>query len=446
MRDANQMRDPIHFSPSKFSIDGQPSRNRAEMQSKIVVLGAGMVGVSCALELQARGAQVTLIDRREPGRETSYGNAGVVARGSLLPFNNPMLWSALPTLLRNRSGQLRYAPAFLARHPRWLAGFLASTRPAVFTQTTAALDALIRLSRGLHRDWSAAAGASAHWRDNGWLYLYRQAAAFEAGAWSRSVLARYGVAMQELDAAALRELEPALQPIFARALWIQDAASADDPGGVTQAYARLFVARGGRLLQQTISQARPMPGGWCVDGPDGRVAEAEQLVVALGPWSADFLRPLGLRVPLAYERGYHLHFDSAEGSPALRRPVYDTAGAYVLAPMAQGLRLSTGVELTARDAPDNLAQLQLAERAARQALALGARVESQPWRGARPTLPDSRPMIGAAPRHAGLWLAFGHQHIGFSTGPATGRLLAALVTGQPPDIDVRPFAPQRFRL
>lgn len=415
------------------------------MPSKIAVLGAGMVGVSCALALQARGARVTLIDRREPGRETSYGNAGVASRGSLMPFNNPALWKSLPALAGNRTVQLRYSPSYLLRSVRWAAGFLANTRAPVFEQTTAALDALVTLSLGLHRQWSQAAGVARRWRDDGWLYLYRQAAAFEAAHASRAVLARHGVRLQSLDRQALRDIEPGLRPVFERALWIQDASSADSPGAVTAAYAEWFARQGGRVLRQPVARVVAQGAGWGVVAQGEHVEVYDQVVVALGPWSADFLRPLGLRVPMACERGYHMHFAAQPGA-VLGRPVYDTAGGYVLAPMEQGLRLSTGVELADRDAPPSHAQLALAEQAARQAFALAHRLEAEPWLGSRPTLPDSRPMIGESPRHRGLWLAFGHQHIGFSSGPATAQVLAALMAGEAPPIDARPFAPGRFLL
>ena len=152
---------------------------------------------------------------------------------------------------------------------------------------------------------------------------------------------------------------------------------------------------------------------------------------------------LGVKVPMAYERGYHMHYaPPANGS--IQRPVYDTAGAYVMSPMEQGLRITSGVELTDLDAPPNPLQLDLAEKAAREAIDLGERLEPTPWLGRRPTLPDSRPIIGAMPGQRNLWLAFGHQHIGFSTGPGTGAILAALMAGEASPIDASPFRADRF--
>lgn len=422
-------------------------RKRFFVPESVLVLGAGMVGVSCALALQQRGCRVTLIDRRAPGQETSHGNAGVLARSSLMPFNHPGLWAGLPRLLRNRSPQLRYNPFFLARHAGWALGFLARARQSVFEETIAALDQLIRASTAQHLQWLDEAGVRHRLRENGWLFLYRSAVGLEASRLSRDTFARFGIATEVLDRQGLSDIEPDLKPVFERALWIKDAASVDNPGAVVEAYARLFAARGGTIVQADVAglaRDGADPGApWQAHDASGSAWTAARVVVALGPWSAAFLARLRLRVPMAFERGYHMHY-TAQGGARLHRPVYDTGGAYVLSPMEGGLRLTTGVELTDRDAPPNLAQLGLAERAARQAFALGDRSMPQAWLGSRPTLPDSRPMVGAAPGQTGLWLAFGHQHIGFSTGPGTAQLLAALMHDETPTIGVAPFRPERF--
>ncbi len=415
------------------------------MSESVVVIGAGIVGVACALELQRRGARVTLIDRKEPGQETSYGNAGVLPPSSLMPFNNPGLWRALPKLMRNRSAEVRYDPKFLARRLGWTLGFLASARRAVFDKTTVALDGLIRLSMAEHRRLLAEAGVLGRLRENGWMFLYRSAEGFAASRFLRRTLDDFGVVAQVLDAQGLAELEPGLTPVFSHALWIKGAASVDSPGRVVQAYADLFAARGGTIQRREVKRlARDGNGGWLMRDATGGETEAPQVVVALGPWAMDLLADLGISVPLAFERGYHMHY-RPPATETLRRPVYDVSGGYVLTPMVDGLRLTTGVELADRDAAPNLAQLDMAEKSAREAFALGERLDATAWMGRRPTLPDSRPMIGQASGHAGLWFAFGHQHIGFCTGPGSAALLGALMFGEPAPIDPQPFAPQRFR-
>ncbi|MBT9551162.1 MAG: FAD-binding oxidoreductase [Hydrogenophaga sp.] len=414
------------------------------MGQQVVVLGAGMVGIACALSLRQRGLDVTVIDPLGPGAATSHGNAGVLARSSLMPFNHPRLWSQLPGLLRGRSPGFRYHPLGLLDQWRWGLSFLAHAREQAFRDTTTALDALIRHSGTVHRAWMAAAGVAHRRRDEGWLFLYRSETGFGAGAFGRETLARFGVATAVLAPHELHDLEPHLQPIFRKALWVKDASSVDSPGEVVRAYARWLVELGGRVMTSEATRLHRDGDGWSVDTAGGGTQRADHVVIALGPWSRDFLRQqLGLKLPMGFERGYHRHLNPVNGA-TLNRPVYDTAAGYVLAPMAQGLRLTTGVELNAQHAPLRPGQLNAAERAAREALAMGERTAEPDWLGSRPTLPDSRPMVGECPGRPGVWLALGHQHVGFSTGPGTGELLSQLMLGEPTTIDPRPFRPQRF--
>ncbi|WPQ37577.1 NAD(P)/FAD-dependent oxidoreductase [Achromobacter xylosoxidans] len=415
------------------------------MGKQVIVLGAGIVGVCCALELQRRGLDVTLVDRQPPGLETSAGNAGVLARSSLMPFNHPGLWRQLPRLLRNDTVQFRYRVSYLARNLGWAAGFLARARPSVFHETTAALDSLIRLSATEHLRLLDEAGVRRRLRDSGWIFLFRSEQAWQAGVLARDAYARHDVPTQALAPAELAQLEPALAPIFSRALWIQGSYSVDDPAAVTAAYAELFQRSGGTLRRLRATAIRRDGGrGWIVQGDTGSdMLTAPDLVVALGPWSKELLKTTGIDLPLAFERGYHMHYGAVDG-PALSRPIYDTGGGYVLSPMARGLRLTTGVELDERDAPPRPLQLDLAEARAREAVGLGPRLDPQPWLGRRPTLPDSRPMIGQAPRHPGLWLALGHQHIGFSTAPGTARILGELMCGAGDPTRHAAFRPGRF--
>lgn len=397
------------------------------MGNQVTVLGAGIVGVCCALELQRRGMSVTLVDRQDPGLETSFGNAGVIARSSLMPFNHPGLWAQLPRLLKNDTVQFRYKLNYLARNLGWAARFLLSARPSVFRQTVEALDGLIRLSAPEHLRLLDAAGAAHRLRDTGWIFLYRSEQGWNSGELSRKTFAQYQVPTRVLAPAELAELEPALAPIFHRALWIQGSYSVDDPHEVVAAYAALFRRSGGAFERMTASGIRREGQRWIVQGTQASESlEADRLVVALGPWSKALLKTTGIDLPMAFERGYHMHYSGVEGA-SLTRPVYDTGGGYVLSPMARGLRLTTGVELDACEAPARPLQLELAEARAREAFPLDRQLDPEAWLGRRPTLPDSRPMIGEAPRHPGLWLALGHQHIGFSTAPGTARVLGELM-------------------
>lgn len=422
--------------PSTFSL----------RDSSVLVVGAGMVGVCVALDLLRRGARVTLIDRRDPGQETSYGNAGVLARSSLMPLNNPGMLRDLPGLLGNQGTALRYSWRYLLANLSWALPFAANARRARVIAAATALDQLIQLSIPAHKALIAECGQEDLLSEKGWIFLYRSEARFGRAGLLREMLARFGVAHEALDGGGLRDLEPQLAPIFPRSLWVQDSASVQDPGALVKAYAQRFVAEGGVVQAGSVaalaSGDRP---GVVLDG--GESLEADHCVLCPGPWGKALLSRAGYRVPMAFERGYHRHFQGPEdpgNAPALGRPIYDTAGGYVLSPMRQGLRLTSGVELNGLEAPENYVQITQAEAAAREAIDLGPRCDDRTWMGARPTFPDSQPCIGALPQAPGVSVAFGHQHIGFATGPGTARLLGDLLEGKSPPIDPTPFRPDRF--
>jgi D-amino-acid dehydrogenase len=416
-------------------LDSTPER-----QTDVAVLGAGIVGVSAAYAACQRGLSVILVDRREPGSETSYGNAGILGSGSIFPLNSPSLWNVLPKYLTNQHPALRWSPAWSISNPGWVVRFLANTAPSRTKPRAMALRDLVFASIKLHRGWIVKANAGQRLRETGWLKAWRSDGLASAKA-QQAVLAEYGIRSEVLDRQAISALEPHILPVYRVGLLHTDTASVDSPGAVVKAYARMLAGSGGEIRHAEIKSIAPERNGWRVLLSD-RGIRARHVVVALGPWSADLLRPLGYRVPLAFERGYHQEFKPNAARPLLR-PIHDSDAGFLMTPMEQGIRITTGVELTARDAPSSFAQLDAVVPLARSVIAFGDAVV-EPWRGARPTLPDSLPMIGPAPRHRGLWLSFGHQHIGFSTGPATGAAIAAMIAGTQPPFDVAPFSPSRY--
>ncbi|PZO04144.1 MAG: amino acid dehydrogenase [Hyphomicrobiales bacterium] len=400
-----------------------------------------MVGVSCALALQKRGFAVTLIDRREPGRETSYGNAGVLARSSIVPLNNPGLFGKLTRYLGNRHAALNLDWKRALSRPGWLLRFLWEARPSQASARIAALESLTGSTVARHRALMAEAGVSHRLRETGTLKVWRTEAGHAAAKAEHDFLTARGIVSQVLDRQGISGVEPALNPIFHAGLLCLENASVDSPGAVTQAYAELFAGRGGKIEQARIDTLTHTGTDWLARTSKGDLT-AQIAVLALGPWSMDLLAPLGLDSKLDVERGYHRHLQ-AENGASLSRPVYDVDAAYFMAPMEQGYRITSGVDLSHREAPDSHRQIDMVTKSAREAFPL-AEFEGETWRGARPTLPDSLPMIGEAPRNPGLWLAFGHQHIGFSTGPITGEIIAALVCGETPPVDPTPFKPGRY--
>ncbi|WGS01333.1 FAD-binding oxidoreductase [Bradyrhizobium sp. ISRA443] len=409
-------------------------------QVDVAVLGAGMVGISAGLAARQRGLSVIVVDRREPGSETSYGNAGILSSGSIFPLNTPALWKNLPKYLTNQHPALRWNIPWAIANAGWVMRFLASTAPSQTKPRAVALRGLIGTSLKLHRGWIVQAGAGSRIRETGWLKAWRGDGLANARA-EQAALAEFGIKSEVLDRQAISALEPNIIPAYSVGLLHTQTASVDSPGAVVKDYASMLAAGGGVIRLSEIRRIAPQGDGWRVQLGDGEIA-ARHVVVALGPWSAELLRPLGYRVPLAFERGYHQHF-APNPARKLLRPIHDADGSFVMTPMEQGIRVTCGVELAARDAPSNFSQLDTVVPLARSVIEFGDAVGER-WRGARPTLPDSLPMIGPAPRHRGLWLAFGNQHIGFTTGPGTGAAIAAMIAGSAPPFDTQAFAPSRY--
>ena len=412
------------------------------MRSDVIVLGAGMVGVSSALHLQQRGRSVALIDRRGPGEETSYGNAGIIQREGVVPYpfpRDPLIiakyaFNLMPGAHLHWSAVPKIAP--------WLFRYWRASTPERIAQTARGARPLIERCITEHETLMADASVLGAVRRTGYLRVYRSAESLEqALAKDHADREAYGVNFKALERAQVRVLEPHLKQAIAGGVLLPDPVSVADPGAVVKAYAGLFATRGGRLMQGDGGTLRQSGREWTVRTAGGPLT-APAVVIAMGPWSDDAFRPLGYRLPLGVKRGYHRHFRS-EGNATLNRPVLDADGGYVLAPMAGGIRLTTGVEFALRDAPATPVQLKRAVRAARDIFPLGA-PNDEIWLGCRPCLPDMLPVIGPAPRHPGIWFNFGHHHLGFTLGPVSARLLAEMMTGDAPFTDPGPYRAGRF--
>ena len=260
----------------------------------------------------------------------------------------------------------------------------------------------------------------------------------EAERWRRE----FGIESRALYAPALQDMEPHVAPVLVGGLHFTQPVAVDDPHGLALAYLAAFERLGGRFVQGNAASLAAEGRGWRMRTAAGELF-MDGAVVALGPWADVLTRALGYDFPLAVKRGYHMHYRAA-GSAKLNHPMLDTERGYFLAPMRRGIRLTTGAEFALRDAIRTPVQLGRAEPIARDLFPLAERLDTEAWMGARPCTPDMLPIIGRAPRHPNLFFAFGHAHHGLTLGPVTGRLVAELVTGEPPFVDPAPFSPERF--
>lgn len=413
------------------------------MSGSVIVLGAGMVGVSVGLHLRRRGYDVTIVDRQAPGEGASFGNGGLIQREAVHPHPFPRAATEIARVARNRSIDVSYHPTALPGLASPLLRYWWHSEPGRYEAIAAAYAKLIETCLDEHLAFARGTEAMSLLRPVGWLRLYGDATMLDAAVADAELLRRdHSVNFARLDGDALAAAEPHLLVRRAGAIHWTDPISCIDPHGLVMAYARMFEAEGGRILRGDAMTLERAGAGWGLRAADGPV-EAREVVIALGAHAGKLTEKFGYRPPLFGKRGYHMHY-RMQGNAVLNRPMIDTDNSVVLVPMRAGVRLTTGAEFAALEAAPTPVQLERAEPIARTLLPLGERVDAKPWLGTRPCTPDMLPVIGRLPGQEGAWCAFGHAHQGFTLGPTTGRLLAEMMTGEAPFTDPAPYRAERF--
>lgn len=411
----------------------------------VIVIGAGIVGMSCAFQLQQRGFQVTVVDPVPPGESCSYGNAGVISSGFCRPIVTPATLAQAPGWLLGRDSPVSVAPGYAPRLLPWLIQGARAGGRRRMESLSRALNALHATAREEHERQAAEAGCGELIGRREYLHVYASEASFRDDAAMWQARRRFGFRFRELSAREIPEVEPNLAPAFARAVLLEDQAIALDPGGLVKAVARAFAERQGRSLQQRVRTIEAGPDEALHVRTEDGLEHAGHVVIAAGAWSAELARPLGYRFPLAAERGYHLIYD--DPGFALRQPVMFADRKFVANSMNMGLRLAGTAEFAPPERPATPARFEQLRRYGRRFFPkLEARrtPEASSWMGPRPSLPDTLPVIGAARKEPRVVFAFGHSHTGLTAGPMTGRIVADLVEGKPPPIDISAFSPERF--
>lgn len=407
----------------------------------VAVIGAGIVGVSTALHLLMRGKKVVLIDRRGAGEETSYGNAGFIETSLVLPYAFPKL-SRIPNILLDRDTMARVRYRDLPRTLPWVLKFFLESFPERRRENGRLMRPLVEPSLEEHKALMRSTSAENYLRTTGRVALYHTEASFAAGAVERETAKEMGVPFEIMGPEKFGKQEPHLKPVYHKVVRWSGSARLTNPGAVVTAYAERFTREGGTFLKKTAKGLFATADKWKIETDTGAL-QARHVVVCAGPWANDILKPLGYRFPLGFKRGYHQHF-SAPAGMSLAHGFSVVEYGFVLAPMEQGYRITTGAEFAARDAPPNPSQIARLLPHARELFPLGGPVEAKAWMGSRPCFTDSLPLIGPAPRHKNLWFNIGHGHMGMTMGPATGRLLAEMMCGGKTFCDPHPYRAERF--
>jgi D-amino-acid dehydrogenase len=413
---------------------------------RVVVIGGGVVGLSCGLWLLKAGHSVTVVDRQALGAQASFartaslGTACTIALGACLPLATPGIWATAPSMLLDRRGPFSIHWRDILRLAPWLIAFLKSSRPPDFDRIVSALGGLLRLAEAGHAPLIEESGAGSLLRRAGCLYLYKTPTEFEAAKKSIALREREGVNMQILEADAIRRAEPALAPLYHMGVRFTDAYHLDTPFRYALALADAIRRCGGEFV---TGEARALMSA--NDGVeavlDGRTLKADRIVIACGAWSKPLAACLGDRVLLDTERGYHVLFP--DGGSLLNEPCCYPEHGFYMTPLEEGLRAAGTVELGGLDAPPCAARIEMIAQVARELVpALGQ--AGPAWLGFRPSMPDSLPVIGPSPHDARVIYAFGHGHVGLTLAGVTGRVVSDLISGFDPPLDIEPLRPGRF--
>lgn len=412
------------------------------MAKSVTVIGAGLVGVCCALHLQREGFKVRLVEKGEPGRGASFGNAGSFGIASCVPFSMPGILKKVPKMLLDSESPLKLRWSHVPRALPWFLSSIANSRRSRVEEIAAARNSLLVHVHDGYAPLIEDAGAEQWVKDDGLLMTFESEAAFEGAAYGLELRSRHGVHMDILDGNEARQIEPALATSVIKAVSLPDVHRTIDPFRLCSALAADFVRRGGEIVNAEVKGFEIGTEGPTRIATDKGPLDVETVVIAAGVWSRPLAAQLGTHVPLEAERGYHVMF--ANPGFGLRRAITSVDRSISLADMHDGIRASGVAEFAAPDAAPDMRNADMVMRQAKQLLPGLKGEPASKWMGPRPSHPDSKPVIGRSPRHKNVLFAFGHDHLGLTMAGITGKLIAELATGKPTTVDLAPFRPDRF--
>ena len=411
------------------------------MTKPIVVIGAGIVGVSTAIWLQRFGHKVILLDKNAPGMAASFGNAGLLAQWAVAPVTSPTLWKEAPKYLLNPKSPLFIKWGYLPRLLPWLVKFMShatdeKTKAIVRNQIPLICDAVDQ-----HRALVNGTPVDRWISDSKFSYVYDNKAAFDADAYSWELKKIAGFTPRVLTGPDVREEEPILGNHSQCMAVLENQGHITNPGQYITELASYFVSEGGQLIRAETQDVEKTNGHISTVLTDQGQIACQNAVITAGIWSKEIMKKLGFRVPLETERGYHVVFENPSELP--NNPMMIAKGKFGVNPMEMGLRCAGTVELGDHISGPSDAPIRLLRHYAKQAFPNLKYSGTSEWMGFRPSTPDSLPLIGEI-GNTGIFAGFGHQHVGLTAGPKTGRIIAQMISNKTPNLDMSPYDPSRY--
>ncbi len=422
--------------------DGAGTDRQGNRMANIIVAGAGIVGVSAALWLQRAGHTVTLVDREGPASGTSHGNAGVLAAGAVIPVTTPGILRRAPGMLSGRDQPLFLRWRYLPRLLPFLRRYLAHATTTHVAHYATHMSMLLGDSLAQHRALSAATPAARFVHDDDYCFGYATEAEFAADAGGWAIRAAHGVASEVLRGADATAHDPLFGGAFVVVVRCKNHGRISDPGAYVQALAAHFAERGGTIVRTAITDVEVDGGAVQALTTDAGRMAADHIVLALGPWSGDIARKLGLKsLQFESERGYHIELMNPSAMP--RAPMMVAAGKFVVTPMDGRIRCAGVIEFGGLGAGPSAAPFAMLRRHIARVLPGVTWEREVTWMGHRPAPADSLPLIGPLDPDGRGYAAFGHQHVGLTGGPKTGRIVADMISGTALNTDLSAFDPRR---
>ena len=417
--------------------------NAMEDKKVYTVLGAGVVGLCCAVSLQRIGRKVVLIDRLDPGTGTSFGNAGLIQIDAVVPIATPGILRSVPSMLMDPKSPLVVRWRYLHKIAPWLVKFVLAARTESVEKISLALASLLDKSNEEWLELIDAVNARDIWRQTGELHVYRRKEAWDAAQPTHELRRRRGSQLVDLTVDEMRQLEPALSPKLYGGVFTPNANSITYPLHLSQHLFDYFRINGGEFIKENVRTFETGEDGAVTKLiTENGVCDVDALVVAAGAYSKDFTKNTGAKVPLDTERGYHLWLP--DPGIEMRRPIIVGDHRFGIVPMTGGIRLAGTAEFAGLNLPPNWQRADILADLA-EGFVPGLNVAgAERWMGYRPSLPDSLPVLGKDPNRRDLYWAFGHGHLGLTMAAITGKIIANLVSGGDPIIDLSPFRIDRF--